>query len=180
MSMLPPSRPKASRTEIEKAIKKAKITDSVVLVGDRGYYERTMGDPTKNDRKIYDDALFIVSPEAFVSFNANVDPSVYRRGVAVLEPGVWRYKPGSHGISFNRPGYPYPAFVQAAEVTVRRDGVGLDTGWFGINIHKGSNTTTSSLGCQTVPPAQWDLFRDLLNRELKANKQKTFPYLLLP
>lgn len=181
MSILPDSTPKQPLGEVIKWIAAAPIygVDKVKVVAKRGYYLNSMGKPGVNDRGIYDDAIFIVSPWHFSAYNANVDPSVTRTGVAVLEPGVWRYKPGQHGISFNRPGYPYPAFVQADEVTVHRDNRGLDTGWFGINIHRGSNTTTSSLGCQTIPPKQWDLFRDTLNAELKKYGQKTFPYLLV-
>src|SRR5262245_48185267 len=111
----------------------------------------------ENDRGIYDDALFIVSPETFVAFNANVDPSVFRRGIAALEAGGVRYKLGIHGLS--RPAAQcYKALVQAGPVTVRRDETGNDTGWFGINIHRGGVSGTSSLGCQTIVPDQWPTF----------------------
>jgi hypothetical protein len=49
--------------------------------------------------------------------------------------------------------------VQAASVEVRRDGGLIESGWFGINIHRGGVTTTSSEGCQTIPPErQWNQF----------------------
>lgn len=177
--MIPQDRPKLTRKEAQSYLKGCGIgPNEVVLLGIRGYYLNSMGAAGKNDRGIYDDALCIIGPECFVAFNGNTDPSVYRKGVAVLKTGVWQYKPGQHGITFNRPGYPYPAFVQAASVTVVRDQKGDDTGWFGINIHRGSNATTSSLGCQTVPPAQWEAFRALLNDQLKRASQKTFKYVL--
>lgn len=180
MSITPNTRPRITRKDAEAYLKGKKISPfEVILLGIRGYYLNTMGDVGVNDRGIYDDALCIMGPEAFVAFNGNTDPSIYRKRVAVLKTGVWQYKPGKHGITFNRPGYPYPAFVQADEVTVVRDGTGLDAGWFGINIHRGSNTTTSSLGCQTVPPPQWDAFHALLNEQLKRVGQKTFKYVLV-
>lgn len=179
MSITPNNRPLLTRKEAESYLKGKNISPTeVVLLGIRGYYKNSMGAPRVNDRGIYDDALCVIGPEAFVSFNGNTDPSIYRKRVASLNTGVWQYKPGKHGITFNRPGYPYPAFVQAAPVTVYRDGTGNDTGWFGINIHRGSNTTTSSLGCQTVPPVQWDAFHALLNEQLKRSGQKTFKYIL--
>lgn len=179
--MLPAAKPKATSHEVAEMVRRAapQVTDAVLVVGKRGYYARTMGPTPGNDRGIYDDALFIVWPEGLAAFNGNVDPAAWRPGIASLKPGVWRYKPGQHGITFKRAGYPYPAFVQAAPVTVARDGQGDDTGWFGINIHRGSNASTSSLGCQTVPPKQWDFFRDTLNAALKRHGQKTFPYILI-
>lgn len=155
---------------------KIKATDHVKVIGIRGYYKKTMGNPVKNDRNIYDDALFVISPEIFASFNANTDPSVTRKGVAVLKPGVWRYKKGKHKI--NSPSG-YPAFVQAEKVTVIRDQQGEDTGWFGINHHKGGYSTTSSLGCQTTYPTQWEAHRALVYSELDKYGQKDFPYILL-
>jgi lysozyme len=178
MNIIPENRPRITEADVRKILAQAGITDAVAAIGFRGYYRTTMGDPTQNDRGIYDDAIVVVSPDAFATFNANTDPSIFRPRVASLKLGVWRYKPGQHGITFKRAGYPYPAFVQAAPVTVIRDGVGADTGWFGINIHRGSNTGTSSLGCQTIPPAQWAMFRDFLNGQLQRHGQKTFPYVL--
>jgi lysozyme len=172
--------PRASRTQVERLAKKiAKELPAVYLVGVRGYYRDTMGKPGTNDRGIYDDAAFIVGPETFAAFNFNTDPSAWRKGIATLVPGVHPYRPGNHGIS--RPGGGYPAFRPATkneELPVTRDGVAVPRPGVAINIHRGSRTTTSSEGCQTVPPAQWDAFHALLTKELKAAGQKTFPYIL--
>ena len=93
--------------------------------------------------------------------------------MAVLNKGAWNYKCGLHRGK-------YKAFRQAAKVTVTRDGDPPyeDEGYFGINIHSGGWETTSSAGCQTVPPDQWTAFRTTLEFELKNNNQKVFKYLL--
>ena len=177
----PSARPRATRALIERLAKKAaKEIPAVYLVGVRGYYRDTMGKVGTNDRGIYDDALFIVGPETFAAFNANTDPSAWRPKIATLVPGVHLYRPGNHGIS--RPGGGYPAFRPATkneELPVTRDGVAVPWPGVAINIHRGGNNTTSSEGCQTLPPAQWDSFHALLTKELKAAGQKTFPYVLL-
>ena len=67
-----------------------------------------MGKPGANDRGIYDDAIFINSPSGCMAFNANVDPSVFRPGVATLAPGLHVYKKGNHGISRPGGGYSSP------------------------------------------------------------------------
>jgi lysozyme len=178
--MIPASTPKASLARITKAILKAKLADLVILVGVRGYYKDTMGKPGVNDRGIYDDALFIVTPTHFSSWNANTDPSAHRQGIASLVPGVHRYRRGNHGIS--RPGGGYPAFRPATkgeELPVIRDGVINPPPGVAINIHKGSRTSTSSEGCQTVPPQQWDAFYAALSGEMKRHGVTTFPYLLI-
>lgn len=177
--MIPPARPRATREQVVARLAAAGVGTAVALVGARGYYRDTMGAPGRNDRGIYDDALFVVSPETFAAFNANTDPTAQPRPrLAVLRAGLWRYKVGIHGL--NRPAAQrYTALVQAADVTVDRDVTGADTGLFGINIHRGGNGTTSSLGCQTIPPVQWPAFIALVQQELKRHGQKEIPYLLL-
>lgn len=149
------------------------------VVGIRGYYRDTMGAKGKNDRGIYDDAIFVVGPETFAAFNANTDPSRHRPGIASLISGVHPYKPGNHGIS--RPGGGYPAFrpnTKGEALPVMRDGQdGIKQG-IAINIHKGGYKGTSSLGCQTIPPAQWDAFYALTRSEMKKAGQKGFEYIL--
>jgi len=176
-AILPAGRPRLSRSAVEQMLRRKKVTATVAILGIRGYYRDSMGAPGINDRGIYDDAIFVLSPTAFVAFNANVDPSNVRPGIAVLQPGVWQYRIGIHGLS-KPAAQRYKALVQAAPVTVWRDDIGDDTGMFGINIHRGSNRTTSSLGCQTLPPPQWPAFIHLVESELKRAAQKIVPYVL--
>lgn len=161
----------------------------VTIVGIRGYYRDTMGVSGRNDRGIYDDAIFLVTPGHFASYNANTDPSVYRagqgkgsgKGMARLNPGVWR----AHRFGLHRG--KYMALIQTGgSVTVTRDGTPdyADSGWFGINIHRGGYNTTSSLGCQTIYPAQWAAFIESAQDQARRFfgpqwKQTTIPYVLL-
>ena len=178
-AMVPGNRPQREREWAAKFLSDAGVSPAkAALLGVRGYFRDSMGVVGKNDRGIYDDALFVVTPATFESYNANTDPSVTRRNVAVLKAGLWWYKRGIHGLS--KPvSQQYMALVQAAEVTVVRDGVGDDTGWFGINIHRGSYQSTSSLGCQTIHPDQWEKFYALVTAELRRLGQTTIPYLLI-
>lgn len=185
--MIPKSRPRAPRHVVESAALEEWRKDPTriqfpdfYLLGVRGYYRDSMGKPGTNDRGIYDDAIFVVGPETFAAFNANTDPSALRKGVASLLPGWYPYKPGKHGIS--RPGGGYPAFRPATkneELPVRRDGestVPSTRPGVAINIHRGSRNSTSSLGCQTIHPDQWDAFHALVTLELKKAGLKTFWY----
>ena len=59
-----------------------------------------------------------------------------------------------------------------------------DTGYFGVNIHRGGTSTTSSEGCQTLPPAQWPAFIAAAQdqaRRVQGGKWKrvTIPYALI-
>lgn len=151
------------------------------LVGVRGYYKDTMGKPGENDRGIYDDAMFLIGIGVFDSYNANTDPSKHQRSIAVLQPGVYLYAQGIHGISGS---HPYPALRQASDVTVLRDGstepeTDTAASRFWINIHKGGMYTTSSLGCQTIRPDQWAEFKDRVYGIMDANHQKKIPYILV-
>lgn len=155
--------------------------EQVMVLGVRGYFRQTMGVPGQNDIGIYDDALIWVYIGGYQSFNANVDPSRHYKNVATLNPGIWKYQKGLHGFGRNNP--PYPAFRQAAPVTVTRYVDGRvskqDTGIFAINIHRGGVNRTSSAGCQTVPPSQWQDFKKLGYDLLDKYKKKTFTYLLV-
>lgn len=176
-AIAPASRPKITRAEIEAILHEHDVPALPALVGIRGYYRDSMGRPGVNDRGIYDDCIALISEDAFVTFNANVDPSIYRPGIATLVPGVWRYKLGIHGLS--RPkAQQYKALVQAASVLVSRDGRGFERGLFGINIHRGGNTGTSSLGCQTIVPDQWPAFIALVEQELKRAGVTVINYVL--
>jgi lysozyme len=177
--MIPHSRPQQAKEKTLAMVIKAGIEDLVCLVGIRGYYLDSMGAKGKNDRGIYDDAIILLSPSVHATFNANTDPSVFKKGIAVLKTGVHRFRKGNHGIS--KPGGGYPALRPAnakEELPVTRDGEGDSMG-IAINIHKGGYSTTSSLGCQTIYPPQWDGFINLVYSEMSRYNQKTIPYLLV-
>lgn len=147
--------------------------DAVRVLMVRGYYADTMGEVGRNDRAVYDDALFVVTPDGVQPFNANSDPSVWRDRVATIKAGqAIRYRPGLHG--YSRKAGPYPAFRQDAPCVVERDGHGDDTGLFHVNLHRGGAGGTSSLGCLTVPPHQWGELHTLLTGVLNLHGQDTF------
>lgn len=157
------------------------VRDPVIVFGIRSYFN-----PGNNKRGIYDDAIGYISSSSYGVFPGNCDPSVTRADIAVLQPGVWRYKKGLHGLHHLNPSVPadaaelkqlqdtgrdvsgytacYWALRQAGDVTVLRDGYTqpyTDTPprprmW--IDIHRGGYNTTSSEGCQTIHPAYWDAF----------------------
>jgi lysozyme len=176
--MIPKSRPQQSKEKSLAMVIRAGIEDRVVLIGIRGYYSETF-QPSGNQRSVYDDAIILLSPSVHATFNANTDPSVYKKGIAVLKTGVHRYRKGNHGIS--KPGGGYPALRPAnakEQLPVTRDGEGDSMG-IAINIHKGGYNTTSSLGCQTIYPPQWDGFINLVYSEMSRYNHKTIPYLLV-
>ena len=179
MNILPLARPALRRSKAEEILETHEVDlHKPALLGVRGYFLRSIGDPDVNDFGKYDDAIILVTPTAYVSFNANCDPSLRRYRMANLREGLWKYRVGVHGLS--RPAYlRYPALVQASEVTVDRDGAPAETGYFGINIHRGGETKTSSLGCQTIPPGQWGSFIELVQSELKRHDRQTIPYCLV-
>lgn len=184
MASVPNSRPRMTQADVLKELSAFPASDEfkVKVLGIRGYYKESMGNPVKNDRGIFDDAMFIVGPDFFATFNANTDPSVFKAGIASLvAPQMVLYKPGIHGISGKNP---RPAFRQHSRVKVMRDGnptpiTDTANAPFWINIHDGGFNTTSSEGCQTIYKSQWIMFRDSLNYQLKINKQTIFPYCLI-
>lgn len=174
MAMLPKERPRMQRLDLENL---AKVPDNFFMFGVRGYYRDSMGVAGENDIGIYDDAIFLVTPNVFAAFNANVDPSIRRKNIATLVPGEYLYKLGTHGLSKPKEKR-YRALVQAGPVTVKRADGPTQTGFFGINIHKGSVNSTSSEGCQTIYPSQWEAFITTIESESKRLGRKTIIYKL--
>jgi hypothetical protein len=180
--MIPSSKPRLSAQELHARLEPFHIDREkypLIVVGIRGYYKNTMGKPGENDRGIYDDAIFIDAPDAFAAFNANTDPSKHKPGIAVLKPGCYY----AHRFDLHKGKY-LALCQRAGEVTVIRDGGKEDTGYFGINIHRGGDGTTSSLGCQTIPTGQYNSFISLAEdqaQRLYGSKWRTHtvPYVLL-
>jgi lysozyme len=187
--MIPKSKPQAPLHVVQSAALKSwmEVPDrgampDIYVLGVRAYFRDTMGKPGVNDIGIYDDAMFVVAPGIFASFRANTDPSRHRKGIATLIPGWYPFRPGNHGIS--RPGGGYPAFRPATKgeaLPVFRDG---ETGrskrdGIAINIHRGNYNSTSSEGCQTVYPPEWDAFHALVHVALKRGSLTRFWYGLI-
>lgn len=178
MIFLPSKRPQASESKVRAWLNRHRSSlYQVTLLGVRGYYLNSMGAAGKNDRRMYDDAIFLVTPDKVLSFNANVDPGAFKARIANLVCGEWRYKLGIHGLSKPKP-LQYQALVQAAKVTVKRDEYGHESGYFGINIHKGGFFKVSSIGCQTIAPLQWTEFIGSVKREMEKFDQHEIPYVL--
>jgi lysozyme len=190
--VVPNTAPRLSSTELKAKIAPYNIDRNqypVLVIGIRGYYLDTMGEAGKNDRGIYDDAIFVETPAVTASYNGNTDPSIVRKGsgkgegkgMAVLKPGVW------YAHKFDLHNGKYLALCQRlGEVIVTRDGDPPyeDKGMFGINIHKGGYHTTSSLGCQTIHPVQWDSFINLVQDQAKRYytdkwNKTIIPYVLI-
>lgn len=182
--ILPPKRPQQAREKTCEILLAAGWEPGrypVALLGVRGYYLDTMGEKGKNDRKIYDDAIFLVGPDGFyAAFNANTDPGAFRKGIATLIPGTWLYRVGTHGLSKPKEKQ-YTALTQADAVVVRRDDIARREfkGMFGINIHRGSRMSVSSEGCQTIWPGQWTEFITAVRALLDKCGQRVIPYHLI-
>jgi lysozyme len=182
--MIPNERPKISRTEIEDLLKAQNFDltkHKICIVGIRGYYKKSMGDPLKNDIGIYDDAVAVISQTEFATFNYNTDPSAEAFGRATLAPGLYF----AHCLDLHRGDY-LAVCQRHGNVVVTRFGKGgVFTGSFGINVHRGGLNDTWSEGCQTVPSRQYTEFIDLVCKIVDTNLKKgqsrynfIIPYLL--
>jgi hypothetical protein len=191
-SIVPTAKPRLSSSKLLELIAPFNVNREkhpVLIVGIRGYYLRSMGEASKNDIGIYDDAIFVHTSLLTATYNANTDPSYVRKGegrgarkgMAKLKAGYW----AAH--TFGKHRNKYLALVQLkGEVTVVRDGTPdyETTGYFGINIHKGSYQSTSSEGCQTIYPDQWRSFIETVTDQAKRHfgdkwNEATIPYILL-
>jgi lysozyme len=153
----------------------------VTVVVAPGYYSNMFGKPG-NDRGFYDDAAFVITDRTFTSFNFNSDPSAYKTGVSTVLPGIYPYRRGHHKLG--KPGG-HKAFRPATpgeRLPVKRDGEkgrSKRDGWANNN-HKGGANGTSSEGCLTVPPRQWDAYYALIDAEMSRLGVKTFNMCILP
>lgn len=149
--------PKMKRSEVLNTLQANGVdlgTEKAAILGIRGYYKRTMGDPLKNDRNLYDDAIFVISKDRFNAFQANTDPSVFRKGIATLLPGVYEAVKWRHHGKY--------AALQIETDRLTRDGkTGIDVGRHGINFHYGGIGTWSE-GCQTFRKADFTVFQRLV------------------
>lgn len=175
MSIVPRSKPQRPRTQIEELIEEHGLpTDLPVLVGIRGYYKDSMGKPGKNDQAMYDDALFVISPESFNSYNFNTDPQKAGFKHAMLVPGKYKFYKGKHKGKYNAL-RPYPEGVR---LPCTRDGVRSMCS--ATNIHKGGFNDTFSEGCQTIYPTQYDAaMRDDIYKLMTKYGLATIDYLLV-
>lgn len=174
--ILPPARPQASRADILKYITAEGLdlaAEKAIVVGVRGYYLNTMGQPHKNDRNLYDDAMFLVTADGDMrSYNCNVDPSKYRKGMASLVPGIYKLVKWMHHGKYKA--------LQIVRDDVTRDSTpGHDVGRHGINFHYGGDRDTWSEGCQTFPQAQYWQFQGHAYELMDHFKLKEITYLLV-
>lgn len=141
-------------------------------------------EPSVNKINSYDDTIVLVGPASLIAFNANTDPSRHEPHMATLALGTYTYEVGIHNHSKPKDRQ-YQALIQAGPVTVDRwpdadpKTPERETGWFGINIHRGGYSTTGSLGCQTIHPDQYDEFLKAVKAALLAANKVLIPYVLV-
>jgi lysozyme len=185
--IVPKSKPQIAESDLREKCSRVAVRLGIVLppvffAAIRGYYSETFS-PTGNNIGVYDDAIFIITPEKIYSYNGNTDPSRNRFGMATLLPGWHLYRKGNHGIT--RPGGGYPAFRPATpeeKLPVRRHGepkIPSSRPGIAINIHRGGQNGTSSEGCQTIHPDQWAEFYLAATTEMDRLSMTKIGYLLM-
>lgn len=176
MSIVPNSRPQQTREETLEILSQhgVSVENQVVLLGVRGYYRDSMGVVGKNDQAMYDDALFVISPDIFKGYNFNTDPQKAGQKKAKLAPGIYEFYKGLHKGKYNAL-RPYP---EGVSLPCTRDGVKSMCG--ATNIHKGGLRDTFSEGCQTIYPTQYDeAMSKTIYVQMTKYKQKTIKYVLI-
>lgn len=151
-----------------------------------------VGVRSKEDKPdVYDDKFYIITQGSMFTFDCTTNAGAYYlmnllnpKGAAVLRADrCYKYKLGTHK--------GYEALVQAGPVEVYRDknrdrkidiNGPTEWGWFGINIHRGSEGSVGkfigkfSAGCQVIAnPSEFKLLLD----ECKKTGQHIFNYILL-
>jgi len=149
----------------------------------RGYFSKTIGE-VGNDINVYDDAHFIVSPLGISAWNSNVDPTRYGwnakagKYMARLSVGCWKFQSLIHRGKYQAFGQG-DNLVKVDRVRADESVARVETGLFGINDHLGGVNGTSSEGCMTHPPQQWNGYRKKLNEVLALASLKQFDFILV-
>jgi len=179
MTTVPGSRPHQTREETIAILKKHDITfdNHVVLLGVRGYYRDSMGVKGANDIDMYDDALFVVSPTAYATFNFNTDPAKAGHYLAMLDPGVYDFCKGDHHPHTPKAYHALRPFPEGIRLPCTRDGVHSTCAL--TNIHKGGFNDTFSEGCQTIYPTQYAEAMPFIYNEMTKHKQTIVKYVLI-
>lgn len=169
-------RPNADRDLLTEAWPDIRYFTVPFILGVRGW-ANFAGQSSKNQRAVYDDAIFVIGREGeFYSFNANTDPTEFKAGRAVLQPGTYQYQLGIHNRNLPEPRR-HLALVQAAKVKIHRDGAAFpEEGFFAINIHRGGKLATGSEGCQTIPSDQWQEFIDTVQFDIMEHYSMRYIY----
>lgn len=180
--IIPPSRPKRDEAKLQ-VIKDyyAFKPRETYLIFIRGYYLNTMGEPNKDDRNIYDDALFVVGPTLNESYNCNTNPSWRRKGtrwLAELNLGVYQFYRGMHKGRYKA----LRTFPEGAILSCTRNSSMATCSH--INIHKGSTNPMVhdivwSEGCLTLPDTQYNDFQMRLWDAMDEYKQEVITAVLL-
>jgi hypothetical protein len=203
MSLPIPPRPKASETLVRSILSRVGLPTSeepVALLGVRGYRRDTMGKVGVNDVRQWDDAMFLVGPGCFKAVPANTDPVRlgWNPGVgknfAMLCPGLWYFYRGAH--KGKKPALRQATEEEAPEYGIPNHGhfkvyransmeevlsgkARVEEGYQAINIHSGGDETTSSWGCQTLPPTAFMNFMLDIWEAMKKASQIRVPYYLV-
>lgn len=174
-----------------------------LTLGEKVWILGLRGANGSNQIGVYDDALYLITPDGVTAVNANTDPSRLIKGVATLVPGTYYYKQGIHGLHHldltqrldqnklkiamatktDISELTYWALRQDSNVSVKREGdptIHTDTpeNRFWIDIHRGGYSTTSSAGCQTVYPDLWATFKQQTYIQMDKYNQPRIPYVL--
>ena len=197
------SKPQAPETLIKQYLTDAGLltaSEPCALLGVRGYYRDSKGAEGQNDVGIYDDAMFFIAPGVFLAVNANTDPSrlgwnaSIGKEFAMLLPGTWYFIRGAHkgkvpalrqadedqADDANIPNHGHFKVWRASGMDAVLKGTArIDDNYHAINIHRGGENTTSSWGCQTIPPALFDEFMDQVWEHTRKHSQERIPYRLI-
>ena len=174
----------------------------VVFTKDRDYDLNIIGVRSNNRTPgLFDDRIYVIYRELGEwieeSYEATTDPSMEQhlnptnnKGVAILKAGQYR---GVWTLDMHRGKY-LALCQRGAVVTVWRDRDmnrtsnhrNLDTGWFGINLHRAhpyhlvATTKHYSSGCQVIrSPADWARLLSLCTLQAENGLGSKYSYTLL-